>query len=147
MKEKLDINEHAYVILVPLSEEAQERMDQYDIYDNGEVAECFKSMVFGLETEEYMEVRLFDLINAKLDILINIYEEEIRDAEPVTYMLALTLSKNEETGSWYVSAVQSYDSSIAGTGAPATDTDTTATEVSTDTEAATEALSEETSGQ
>ena len=73
MKERLDINEHAYVILVPLSEEAQARMDQYDIYDNEEVAECFKSMVFGLETEEYMEIRLFDLINAKLDILINIY--------------------------------------------------------------------------
>lgn len=90
MKERLDINEHAYVILVPLSEEAQERMDQYDIYDNGEVAECFKSMVFGLETEEYMEVRLFDLINAKLDILINIYEEEIIENKDVETVLEVT---------------------------------------------------------
>ena len=90
MKEKLDMNEHAYVILVPLSEEAQERMDQYDIYDNGEVAECFKSMVFGLETEEYMEIRLFDLINAKLDILINIYEEEIIQNKDVETVLELT---------------------------------------------------------
>ena len=90
MKERLDINEHAYVILVPLSEEAQERMDQYDIYDNGEVAECFKSMVFGLETEEYMEIRLFDLINAKLDILINIYEEEIIQNKDVETALKLT---------------------------------------------------------
>jgi hypothetical protein len=76
--------------LVPLSEEAQERMDQYDIYDNGEVAECFKSMVFGLETEEYMEIRLFDLINAKLDILINIYEEEIIENKDVETVLELT---------------------------------------------------------
>lgn len=90
MKERLDINEHAYVILVPLSEEAQARMDQYDIYDNGEVAECFKSMVFGLETEEYMEIRLFDLINAKLDILINIYEEEIIENKDVETVLELT---------------------------------------------------------
>ena len=90
MKERLDINEHAYVILVPLSEEAQERMDQYDIYDNGEVAECFKSMVFGLETEEYMEIRLFDLINAKFDILINIYEEEIIENKDVETVLELT---------------------------------------------------------
>lgn len=90
MKERLDINEHAYVILVPLSEEAQERMEQYDIYDNGEVAECFKSMVFGLETEEYMEIRLFDLINAKLDILINIYEEEIIENKDVETVLGLT---------------------------------------------------------
>ena len=90
MKEILDINEHAYVILVPLSEEAQERMDQYDIYDNGEVAECFKSMVFGIETEEYMEIRLFDLINAKLDILINIYEEEVIENKNVETVLELT---------------------------------------------------------
>lgn len=90
MKERLDINEHAYVILVPLSEEAQERMDQYDIYDDGEVAECFKSMIFGIETEEYMEVRLFDLINAKLDILINIYEEEIIENRNVEIVLDLT---------------------------------------------------------
>ena len=85
--------------------------------------------------------------NDLIIIALDIYEEEIRDAESVTYMLALTLNKNEETGSWYVTSVQSYDSSIAGTGAPATDTDTTATDTSTDTDAATEALSEGTTGQ
>ncbi len=90
MKESLKYKEHAFVILVPLSEEAQERMDQYDIYDDGEVADCFKSMVFGQETEEYMEVRLFDLINAKLDILINIYEEEVIENKDVKSILELT---------------------------------------------------------
>ena len=43
----------------------------------------------------------------------------------------LNLDKNDETGTWYVSSIQSYDSSIAGTGAPATDTDTSSTESST----------------
>lgn len=90
MKEILDLNEHAYVILTPLTEEAQERMDQYDIYDNGEVADCFKSMIFGIETEEYMEVRLFDLINAKLDIFINIYEEEVIENKNLETVLELT---------------------------------------------------------
>lgn len=47
-------------------------------------------MVFGLETEEYMEIRLFDLINAKLDILINIYEEEIIENKDVETVLELT---------------------------------------------------------
>ncbi len=69
-----------------------------------------------------------DIIIAALDI----YEEEINHSEPITYMLAISLSKNEETGSWYVTGIQSYDSSIAGTGAPATETDTTATEISVD---------------
>ena len=90
MKEALEYKEHAFIILVPLSEEAQERMDQYNIYDGGEVAECFKSMVFGQETEEYLEVRLFDLINAKLDILINIYEEEVIENKDVMEVLELT---------------------------------------------------------
>ncbi len=78
--------------------------------------------------------------NDKLKIILDIYQEEIALSEPVTYMLALTLLKNEETDSWYVSAVQSYDSSIAGTGAPAKETDTSATEVSID--GASEAVSD-----
>jgi hypothetical protein len=65
--------------------------------------------------------------NDMLILILDTYEEEIASSEPVTYMLALTLNRNEELGDWYVSAVQSYDSSIAGTGAPATKTDTSAT--------------------
>ena len=64
------------------------RMRLWD--EDGEFAECFKSMVFGLETEEYMEIRLFDLINAKLDIFINIYEEEIIENKDVETVLELT---------------------------------------------------------
>lgn len=78
--------------------------------------------------------------NDKLTIILDIYQEEIALSEPVTYMLALTLLKNEETDSWYVSTVQSYDSSIAGTGAPAKETDTSATEISID--GASEAVSD-----
>ena len=100
-----------------------------------------------ITNEQGAEAAVEKACNDLILIALDIYEEEIKAAEPVTYMLALTLNKNEETGSWYVTAVQSYDSSIAGTGAPATDTDTTATDASTDTEAAAEALSEETTGQ
>ena len=100
-----------------------------------------------ITNEKGAEAAVEKACNDLILIALDIYEEEIRDAESVTYMLALTLNKNEETGSWYVTSVQSYDSSIAGTGAPATDTDTTATDTSTDTDAATEALSEGTTGQ
>lgn len=83
-----------------------------------------------LSDEQGEEVANEKAQNDRLMILLDIYEDEIEASEPVTYMLALTLLKNEETDSWYVSAVQSYDSSIAGTGVPAKQTDTSATEVS-----------------
>ena len=95
-----------------------------------------------ITNEQGAEAAVEKACNDLILIALGIYEEEIKAADPVTYMLALTLNKNEETGSWYVTAVQSYDSSIAGTGAPATDTDTTATDASTDTETASEAASE-----
>lgn len=95
MKERLDINEHAYVILVPLSEEAQERMDPYDIYDNGEVAECFKSMVFGLETEEYMEIRLFDLMSVTEEDRWKKLEEKVAGLDELVIVDDIEL-KNQE---------------------------------------------------
>lgn len=95
-----------------------------------------------ITNEQGAEAAVERACNDLILIALGIYEDEIKAADPVTYMLALTLNKNEETGSWYVTAVQSYDSSIAGTGAPATDTDTTATDASTDTETASEAASE-----
>ena len=106
-----------------------------------------------ITNEQGSEAAIEKACNDLMLIALDIYEEEIKEADSVTYMLALTLNKNEETGSYYVTGVQSYDSSIAGTGAPATDTDTTATEASTDTEAAqteglqTEDASEETSAE
>ena len=103
-----------------------------------------------ITNEQGQEAAVVKACNDLIIIALDIYEEEIKAADPVTYMLALSLNKNEETGKWYVSAIQSYDSSIAGTGTPAKDTDTTATDVSTDTDAAeaeAQAASESSSGE
>jgi hypothetical protein len=91
-----------------------------------------------IAAEQGEEAELEKVRNDTVIIILNTYEEAIALSEPVTYMLALTLNKNEELGSWYVSDVQSYDSSIAGTGAHAKETDTSATEVSVEFEPTTE---------
>ena len=80
MKMKLKDSQHPYIILAPLSEEAEEKMYRYEIYDdNGDISSDYEYMLFDEETEEYFELRLFDLINAKFNMIINIYEEEILD--------------------------------------------------------------------
>ena len=77
---KLKDSQHPYIILAPLSEEAEEKMYRYEIYDdNGDISSDYEYMLFDEETEEYFELRLFDLINAKFNMIINIYEEEILD--------------------------------------------------------------------
>ena len=77
---KLNSSQHPYMILAPLSEEAEDKMYRYEIYDNnGNISDDFEYMLFDEETEEYVELRLFDLINAKFNIIINIYEEEVLD--------------------------------------------------------------------
>ncbi len=78
--------------------------------------------------EQGQEAAVAKAYNDIILIAVDIYEETIDSSESVTYLLALNLAKNDETGTWYVTSVQSYDSSIAGTGAPAKDTDTSATE-------------------
>ncbi|MBR1671013.1 MAG: hypothetical protein IJ695_09970 [Butyrivibrio sp.] len=109
------------------SEKAQEKFAAAtESYNNSSADELLT-----ISQEEGAEAATDKARNDLTMLAIDTYEELIRDSEPVTYMLALTLSKNEETSLWYVTAVQSYDSSVAGTGAPATDTDTSATDAST----------------
>jgi hypothetical protein len=103
-----------------------------------------------ITNEQGQQAAVEKACNDLILIALDIYEEEIEVSDPVTYILALTLNKNEETGRYYVTGVQSYDSSVAGTGTPAQDTDTTATDVSTDTDAAeaeAQAASESSSGE
>ncbi len=122
-------------------ESAQERFaaasEQYNTDNQEELA--------AITSEQGSDAAVEKACNDLILIALDIYEQEIASSEPVTYMLALNLSKNEETGTWYVTSVQSYDSSIAGTGTPATETDTSATETSADnsTDAATEETSSE----
>ncbi len=102
--------------------------------------------IFKVKDEQGDEAAIAKAYNDLIVITMDIYEEVIEASSPETYSIAMTLVKNEETGNYYVTSVQSYDSSIAGTGAPATDTSTTdvsTTDVSTtDKDAGTEATTE-----
>ena len=80
--------------------------------------------------EQGQEAAISKAYNDIILLAVDIYEDAIESSKPVSYLLALNLSKNDATGTWYVTSVQSYDSSIAGTGAPATDTNTSTTESS-----------------
>jgi hypothetical protein len=86
--------------------------------------------ILKVKDEEGDEAAIAKAYNDLIIITMNIYEEAIALSKPETYSIAITLLKNEETDTYYVTSVQSYDSSIAGTGAPATDTDTSNTESS-----------------
>ncbi len=85
--------------------------------------------IFQVKDEQGDEAAIAKAYNDLIVITMDIYEEVVDASNPETYSIAMTLVKNEETGTYYVTSVQSYDSSIAGTGAPATDTSTT--EIST----------------
>ena len=99
-----------------------------------------------IATEEGTEAATNRAYNDIILIVMDIYEEAILGAEQTTYKIALNLEKNEETGTWYVKSVQSHDSKVAGTGAPATETDTSAIEASeASTDVSTEASTNDTS--
>ena len=108
---------------------SQETQDKFSAaseeYNNTSQAELLK-----ITEEQGQDAALAKAYNDLILIAVNVYEEAIESSDPVSYLIALNLNKNNETGTWYVSSIQSYDSSIAGTGAPATDTDTSATESS-----------------
>ncbi len=84
-----------------------------------------------INEEQGADAAVSKACNDLILIAVDTYEEAIAESDPITYKLVLTISKNEETGSYYVTSVQSYDSSVAGTGAPAKDTYTTDTKVTT----------------
>ena len=95
-----------------------------------------------LTSEQGEDVATEKVCNDLIGIAIDIYEDSINRAQPITYMIALTLSKDGKGEPWLVTSVQSYDSSIAGTGEPATETDTSTTEAALPADA-TETLFEE----
>lgn len=109
---------------VVTSEETSQKFTEASLtYNNENQDELLK-----INTEEGSDAAVSKACNDLILIAIDTYEEAIAASEPVTYKLALTLEKNTETGTWYVTGVQSHDSLVAGTGAPATETNTKATE-------------------
>lgn len=116
------------------SEETQAKFtaatDEYNVSSQDELLK--------ITAEQGQDAAVAKAYNDIILLAVDIYEQAIESADPVSYLIALNIAKNEETGTWYVTSVQSYDSSIAGTGAPATDTDTSATESSSTDVPATE---------
>ena len=96
--------------------------------------------VLAMIADEGEEAATRKIYNDMTKEVLDVYERLIQEAGAETYAIALTLEKNAETGSWYVTNVQDFDSSINGTIVPATDTATT--ELSTvDADAALESAS------
>lgn len=84
------MEEKRFFILAPLTEEANEKMYQYDIYGKQGIDDCFLYMEMTWAEEETLEHTLFNLINAKLNLIINIYEEEIIENKDLSDVIELT---------------------------------------------------------
>ena len=128
------VNAFPYDVIT--SEGTQERFAQASEAYKEEHAEEIATITSEQGEDAAAEKVCSDLIG----IAIDIYEESIKRSQPITYMIALTLSKDGKNDPWLVSSIQSYDSSVAGTGEHATDTDAPATGVDTsvpDTDAST----------
>lgn len=72
---------HEYRILVPIDKEAAAKLYQGEIYTDGEISSDMVGLVFKEDTFYYMESKIFDFINVECNTLINMYEEEILDAD------------------------------------------------------------------
>ncbi len=101
-KEYLDM-EKWYYILVPVNDEANDALSDYDFYDReaDKVKDGFLYMRFHEDEYCLLEEYLFNFIDAECDLLINMYEEEFADPEVLPSILEITerminSSDNEE---------------------------------------------------
>ena len=101
-KEYLDLDKW-YYILVPINEEANDALSNYDFYDReaDKVKDGFLYMRFHEDKYCLLEEYLFNFIDAECDLLINMYEEEFADQEVLPSILEITermidSSDNEE---------------------------------------------------
>ncbi len=78
----------------------QEAIDAYNERNADEIAALY---------EQGTEVAEAKIYNDMLRMILSIYEDEIANSSEKTYAINLSLEKNEETGSWIVTAVESYD--------------------------------------
>lgn len=80
---------HKYRILVSINEKATDLLYRGEIYIDGEISPDLICLSFGEDTFYYMETRLFDFINVECGTLINMYEEEILDADELDKAIAI----------------------------------------------------------
>ena len=80
-----------YYILVPKSDDFSERLYRYEIYnDKGVDTDAFLYIEFREEFYYEIEQKLFDFINKKWNLYINMYEEEVIEPEKLPTVLDLT---------------------------------------------------------
>lgn len=72
-------SEKDYLITVPINEEGVEELYTNNIFKDAYISKNMQYMVFHEDMYNYMESRLFDIINVEMGTLINMYEEEIID--------------------------------------------------------------------
>ena len=81
--------EKDYLIIVPINDEGVDELYRNDIFKDDYISKNMQYMVFHEDTYIYMENRLFDIINVEMDMLINMYEEEIVDSEKLNKLLSV----------------------------------------------------------
>lgn len=107
-----------------------------DVIDNSEALELIEEQaqsyyaeneeqivaMYEEKTEEEVEAYIYNDMIIKI---IDVYETLIKEASPETYAITLTVEKNAETDSYYVTGVTSYDEASESTTQAATETATT----------------------
>ncbi|MCR5629642.1 hypothetical protein [Eubacterium sp.] len=90
-REYLDLS-HWYRILVPKTKEAENDLYDNNFFDenNDCIKEEFDYMEFHEDTFCFLESRLFDFINVELDIIINMYEDEIINNDQLSKAYEIT---------------------------------------------------------
>ncbi|MCQ2512991.1 MAG: hypothetical protein MJ092_06380 [Lachnospiraceae bacterium] len=96
INEYLDLS-HEYRILVPKDKVSEEILYRGEIYDIQDLSNYFHVMEFHEDVYGYLEDRLFDFINIKLDILINMYDEEILEPDQIDEAITVTNEKISES--------------------------------------------------
>lgn len=81
--------EKDYLIIVPTNNEGVDELYRNDIFKDNYISKNMQYMIFHEDVYNYMENRLFDIINMKMDTLINMYEEEIIENEKLNQLLSV----------------------------------------------------------
>lgn len=111
----------AFPIEVVDNEEALLKISEMAENYYAENEETIKAL-YEEKTEEEVEEIVYNDMIVKI---IEVYETLIKEASPESYAIRLTVEKNSETDSWFVTDVSTYDSAITGVTTVATETATT----------------------
>ncbi|MCR5671368.1 MAG: hypothetical protein K6G10_10220 [Butyrivibrio sp.] len=129
----------AFPINVFESDDAKARLEEvtgsyYDTHSD-EIQEIINS-----QGEDAVKQKIYDDM---ISIVLDTYKSIIDEAQSETYAIALTLKKNTETGTWYVTEIKNYDAYKDPTNAEmATDTATTDPSLLSSTDASSDSSSE-----